>query len=201
VATPRVVGYSVRRYYDPGTGQFISVDPLVDQTLTPYAYVDGNPVNMSDPLGLGGWSWNPVSDAETAYHGLAHAGESAGSGLASFAHADATGLKEEWSWAKHALGQIKYNVVGTWDQLPTTGCEIAHNPGAFAASAAGYSLGLIFVAGGFLVGGEILGSEAPGLLAAISHPADALLGGGGVTLGGIGPFAIGVIGSEELANR
>jgi RHS repeat-associated protein len=48
--------YPVRRYYDPQSGQFVSVDPLVDQTEAPYAYVNGNPVNGTDPLGLGFWS-------------------------------------------------------------------------------------------------------------------------------------------------
>ncbi len=28
--------YLIARYYDPTTGQFLSVDPLVAQTLTPY---------------------------------------------------------------------------------------------------------------------------------------------------------------------
>jgi uncharacterized protein RhaS with RHS repeats len=53
VISPRVRGYSVRRYYDPQTGQFISVDPAVDQTEAPYAYVNGDPVDGADPLGLG----------------------------------------------------------------------------------------------------------------------------------------------------
>jgi hypothetical protein len=52
VINPRVRSYSVRRYYDPGTGQFISVDPAVDQTEAPYAYVDGDPVDNADPTGL-----------------------------------------------------------------------------------------------------------------------------------------------------
>ena len=29
---------AVGRYYDPATGQFLSVDPLVDETGQPYAY-------------------------------------------------------------------------------------------------------------------------------------------------------------------
>ena len=44
--------YLVNRYYDPYTGQFLSVDPLVAITGEPYAYVGGDPVNGSDPLGL-----------------------------------------------------------------------------------------------------------------------------------------------------
>ena len=52
VVTRRARGCSVRRYYDPATGQFISVDPLVDQTEAPYAYAADDPVDASDPSGL-----------------------------------------------------------------------------------------------------------------------------------------------------
>ena len=45
--------YLVHRYYDPATEQFLSVDPLVDETGTPYAFTGGDPVNGSDPTGLG----------------------------------------------------------------------------------------------------------------------------------------------------
>ena len=45
----------VHRYYDPGTEQFLSVDPLVNQTGTPFAYTAGDPVNAADPLGESLW--------------------------------------------------------------------------------------------------------------------------------------------------
>ncbi|UUU30804.1 RHS repeat-associated core domain-containing protein [Streptomyces sp. CA-210063] len=45
------------REYDPKTGQFISVDPLLEldkhQTLNGYTYSINNPVTFSDPSGLG----------------------------------------------------------------------------------------------------------------------------------------------------
>jgi RHS repeat-associated protein len=44
--------YLINRYYQPSTGQFISVDPDVSQTLTPYAYAGDDPVLNSDPTGL-----------------------------------------------------------------------------------------------------------------------------------------------------
>jgi RHS repeat-associated protein len=50
---PTGLTYNIRRYYDPQTGQFLSVDPAVDQTEAPYAYADGDPVDSTDPLGLG----------------------------------------------------------------------------------------------------------------------------------------------------
>jgi RHS repeat-associated protein len=43
--------YLLNRYYDPATGQFLSVDPAVAQTLQPYAYANDNPVSQADPNG------------------------------------------------------------------------------------------------------------------------------------------------------
>ena len=43
--------YLVNRYYDPATGQFMSVDPDLAQTQQPYQYADGNPVSETDPTG------------------------------------------------------------------------------------------------------------------------------------------------------
>jgi RHS repeat-associated protein len=46
------------RYYDPSTGQFLTVDPKVAATLSPYGYLAGDPLNGTDPSGewgLPGW--------------------------------------------------------------------------------------------------------------------------------------------------
>jgi RHS repeat-associated protein len=52
--------YLLNRYYDPDTGQFLSVDPDLTQTLEPYAYAGGNPITNSDPTGdewrFAGWT-------------------------------------------------------------------------------------------------------------------------------------------------
>ena len=58
--------YFVNRYYDPSTGQFLSVDPLVGITDQPYEYAGSDPVNGSDPLGL---YWQPVCGAGTMAKG------------------------------------------------------------------------------------------------------------------------------------
>jgi len=45
--------YNMRaRHYDPHTGRFLSVDPLVEQTVQAYIYADNNPTNAVDPSGL-----------------------------------------------------------------------------------------------------------------------------------------------------
>ncbi|NTW42101.1 MAG: RHS repeat-associated core domain-containing protein, partial [Cellulomonadaceae bacterium] len=51
--------YLRARYYDPTSAQFLSIDALVSETAAPYGYADGNPLQLTDPLGL---SWyNPAS--------------------------------------------------------------------------------------------------------------------------------------------
>lgn len=40
------------RYYDPGTGQFLSRDPLASLTRQPYSNVADDPLNATDPTGL-----------------------------------------------------------------------------------------------------------------------------------------------------
>jgi RHS repeat-associated protein len=47
--------YLRARYYDPVSGQFVTVDPAVGKTNSPYAYVAGDVVNHTDPTGR---SWD-----------------------------------------------------------------------------------------------------------------------------------------------
>jgi RHS repeat-associated protein len=44
--------YLINRYYNPATGQFLSVDPDVATTGEPYGYAGGNPVDNTDSDGL-----------------------------------------------------------------------------------------------------------------------------------------------------
>jgi RHS repeat-associated protein len=53
---PTGLSYLINRYYDPSTAQFLSVDPLVDETNQPYTYTGGDPVNEIDPSGDSGSS-------------------------------------------------------------------------------------------------------------------------------------------------
>jgi RHS repeat-associated protein len=43
--------YLVNRYYDPTTGQFVSVDPKVVTTNQPFVFTNDDPLNETDPLG------------------------------------------------------------------------------------------------------------------------------------------------------
>jgi len=52
--------YLINRYYDPATGQFVSVDPLLTISeispeaklgVTAYSYAGGDPINFDDPSG------------------------------------------------------------------------------------------------------------------------------------------------------
>jgi len=66
--------YLIGRYYDPSTGQFLSVDPAVSITGQPYSYAGDDPVNQSDPSGLLTFpSWLPgggvVTDAQNGIAG------------------------------------------------------------------------------------------------------------------------------------
>jgi hypothetical protein len=40
------------RTYDPFVGAYLQPDPMVDDTLTSYVYVNSNPVGGNDPTGL-----------------------------------------------------------------------------------------------------------------------------------------------------
>jgi RHS repeat-associated protein len=48
--------YLINRYYNPTTGQLLSLDPLVDQTQQPYQYAQDNPTDNTDPTGQACWA-------------------------------------------------------------------------------------------------------------------------------------------------
>ncbi len=66
--------YLRARCYDPSTGQFLTVDPLVSLTQAPFSYSSDDPINNSDPDGLITCSsWIPgcgvVTDVQNAISG------------------------------------------------------------------------------------------------------------------------------------
>ena len=69
--------YLRARSYEPATGQFLSVDPLVGFTREPYGFVNGDPLSEGDATGLCGFSslgdfgdcFDPVSSGNVFYKG------------------------------------------------------------------------------------------------------------------------------------
>lgn len=67
--------YLRARVFDPVTGQFLTRDPLMGATASPYAYANGNPLRYVDPSGSCGFgsvgdaleSVNPFSEENCAY--------------------------------------------------------------------------------------------------------------------------------------
>lgn len=93
LAPARVDTVSGYRYYDPSTGQFLTVDPLVDQTGQPYAYTGDDPVNSVDMLGLCpsyipgcGTLHDIVSGLDRARHAVASANDAASSWLNNYSN-------------------------------------------------------------------------------------------------------------------
>jgi len=77
--------YMINRYYDPSTGQFISVDPLVAATGQPYAYTGGDQINGMDPNGdftcTGFLSFLPCGTFTDVQNGISGAANAANSWL------------------------------------------------------------------------------------------------------------------------
>jgi hypothetical protein len=55
----RTIESIINRYYDPATGEFLSIDPEVATTDQPYVFTNDDPLNGEDPLG-DSW-WNPFT--------------------------------------------------------------------------------------------------------------------------------------------
>jgi RHS repeat-associated protein len=98
------LSYLVTRYYDATTGQFLSVDPAVGVTRSPYGYVDGNPLSRRDPTGLwGGW--------DTLLGGAIGAVVGGAVGAASYGISVASG-QQQFSWRRFAGATVGGAVGG-----------------------------------------------------------------------------------------
>jgi RHS repeat-associated protein len=109
--------YDQHRWYDPSTGQFLSQDPLVDQTLQPYAYAGDNPVSRSDPTGLWTGSSPPAAvgpfKGSTTWHVNVCASLVYGGG-------PACNVAAMWDINAYFTVSWKPPVAGTGSPMPTT---------------------------------------------------------------------------------
>jgi len=72
--------YKRNRFYDPGTGRFTQEDPIgLAGGLNSYGYANGDPINLSDPLGLCPIEVDGIPCAVT--YGTAGAGIGLGTGI------------------------------------------------------------------------------------------------------------------------
>ena len=153
--------YLVNRYYDPSTGQFLSVDPLVGVTDQPYQYVGGDPVNGSDPLGLCNIFGNCWSEAAHAVTHVAHdvghfvqhhwRGIVTGVGIAAGVLALATGVG--------ALADVGIlGLSASMTEEISIGASLVSGASDLPACIAGNDMSCVGAAGGFLSAG--LGGEA-----------------------------------------
>ena len=175
--------YFVNRYYDPSTGQFISVDPLVGITDQPYQYVGSDPVNGSDPLGLCNPFGNCLSEA---WHDTAHGFDVARHAIAHYA--DNTG--HFVNKHKAAIGEIAVGVaVVTGVVIATVATGGLADAVAIGAAGAAEELANAAV------------SESLVGLFGLTFPLDAIFALAPVALVGLGGLALTVYGAYELYSQ
>jgi RHS repeat-associated protein len=125
--------YLRARDYDPANAQFLTVDPLVDQTRQPYAYVADDPLTGTDPTGCD--FWNDPLDA------LAH-------GLMSGPGADVASVLE-------GIGDgASFGLTQSVRQAMGTDCEVQKN-GFYFAGLIGGAVASTIVTAGFGAEGDV----------------------------------------------
>jgi RHS repeat-associated protein len=180
--------YSVDRYYDPSTGQSLSVDPDVATTGQAYAYTGDDPVNDVDPSGacVKGFGWFCDTVHETAHvtdvvrHTTAHVADNG-----------VTEIRAHY----HGIIQIVGVTAGGLLLISTGGAAFAVEGGALASFLGSTATAASVVAEGTDIYGCLAGS---GKDKAISCTGAVT---GVVVLGGAGAVAQGALGSTSDVAR
>ena len=105
--------YLRARYYDPGTAQFITVDPAYTLTASRYGYTNGSPLNATDPTGLYDYTYRedigPISQFGSATDVMSLF-ERNFKQVFPFSITDCSDLRDEAICTLHALPTILHGV-------------------------------------------------------------------------------------------
>jgi RHS repeat-associated protein len=167
------------RYYDPTIGRFITADPTIQrpydsQDLNRYSYCRNNPINYTDPSGLG---WRSFWKKFGGYFGLA----------GSFINAINTGDWNQFGrMAMITAAAMFAAAVASWAIAPM----ISGLSGSMAASGAGVTFGEGFILGGMELGipafaGTLAGGLAGGEKFSTALKNAAIVGGATFVTGGL----------------
>ncbi|WP_291377745.1 RHS repeat-associated core domain-containing protein [Demequina sp.] len=147
--------YLRARFYDPVTASFLSVDPALSATGSPYAYASGNPLQLVDPLGL--WSIKGAWDSATS---------AVSSAVSTTVDAAASAVSATGTWIADNKGVIIGAAAGI---VVGGGCLVlTAGAGSVACAALGGAVGGMvtyaidtpkecWTAGGFFVSGAVGG--------------------------------------------
>ncbi len=136
--------YLRARYYDPGTAQFLSLDPLHNLTGERYGYTGGNPLNATDPTGM--WAMGALRIiGQVAVFGAATLGAiacgativcgaavGAAAGFGYYAAANAG--SDRWSWTQAAGWAAAGGIAGWFGAAEAGGAADALGAGTEVAT-------------------------------------------------------------------
>jgi hypothetical protein len=127
----------VARWYDPSTGQFMSVDPDLAETDQPYAYAGDDPVNETDPRGKTPWPPDGYPWPVYCYWPGINCEQTPNEWIGPRAEADFEGWVQNWTtteapWSATVRQYWVYNLAGSLRKYDLYNAE--WNAGAFAPS-------------------------------------------------------------------
>jgi hypothetical protein len=111
------------RYYDPATAQWLTRDPLAAVTQAPYNYVDNNPLNNVDPMGLS-------TCGDFSLGGVIDCGSKAGHGAGHVANATAHAALDVAATVPYGVYYVNHGIASginsVGDQFGTSGRIVSH---------------------------------------------------------------------------
>ncbi|WP_239335448.1 RHS repeat-associated core domain-containing protein [Frankia sp. CiP3] len=119
------------RLYNPLTGRFLQVDPVVGGNANAYDYCTGDPINCTDLDGRWGWrsvlKWTALAGAvvgAVACGASIVCGIAVGAVTAAVSYVATNARTNNWSWIDFGFTAVFSGLVGA--------AEVQTNPGSFA---------------------------------------------------------------------